>query len=82
MGRYAKAAERHVQSAQKQITENTTNPFLALQGLNNGNYHAALTDSLVIKLIRSFGLNADNDRRFFFERTGRLSHVIHRARVF
>ena len=82
MRRYAKTAERQVQSAQEQIVENATNPFAAWQGLNNGNYHAAMTDSLVIKLIRSFGLNTDNDRRFFFERTGRLSHVIHRARVF
>ena len=82
MRRYAKAAERQVQSAQEQIVENATNPFVAWQGLNNGVYWAALNDSLVIKLIRSFGLNADNDRRYFFERTGRLSHVIHRARVF
>ena len=82
MRRYAKAAERQVQSAQEQIVENATNPFAAWQGLNNGVYWAALNDSLVIKLIRSFGLNADNDRRYFFERTGRLSHVIHRARVF
>ena len=82
MGRFHRAAMRQMQSAQQQITENTTNPFLAWQGLNNGNYHAAMTDSLVIKLIRSFGLNADYDRRYFCERTGRLSHVIHRARVF
>ena len=76
-------AFRQVQSAQQQISA-ATYPFLAWQGLNNpnGNYLAAMTDSLIIKLIRSFGMHNDHDRRFFFERTGRLSHVIHRARVF
>ena len=82
MGRFHSQAQQQVQSAQQQITENTTNPFLAWQGLQNGNYLAAMTDSLVIKLIRSFGMHIDNDRRYFFERTGRASHVIHRARVF
>ena len=85
MRRYAKAAERQVQSAQEQIHDENMTAWQAMaawRGLNNGNYHAAMTDSLVIKLIRSFGMHIDNDRRYVFERTGRCSHVLHRARVF
>ena len=74
----------HIHSAQQQLP-NTANPWAAWAALNetqNGNYHVMMTDAMNMQIIRSFGLNHDNDRRFFFERTGRLSHVIHRARVF
>ena len=85
MCRYVRTCQAAVQSAQEQLHDENMTAWQAMaawRGLNNGNYHAAMTDSLRIRLIRGFGLNADNDRRFFFERTGRLSHVIHRARVF
>ena len=56
MGRFHRQAQQQVQSAQEQLHD-TTDPRAAWRGLNNGNYHAAMTDSLVIKLIRVFGLN-------------------------
>ena len=47
-----------------------------------GTYQSMVKDALTIRLIRDFGMHVDNDRRFFFEHTGRLSFVIYRARVF
>ena len=82
LGRFHRALQQQWQSVQQQIGAATTNPFLAWKGLHNDIYAETMTDSLTIKMFRVFGLNSDSDRRYFFERTGRESHVIHRARVF
>ena len=75
--------QSHLESANFQLLD-TVNPHAAWAALHNqnGNYMTMLTDGLRTKSIRHFGMHTDADRRYFFERTGRLSHVIHRARVF
>ena len=82
LGRFHRQAQQQWQSVQQQIGAATTNPFLAWKGLHNDIYGETFQDSLTMTMFRVFGLNSDHDRRYFFERTGRESHVIHRARVF
>jgi len=83
MNRTHRQYTSHLESAHFQLLD-TVNPHAAWAALHNqnGNYMTMMTDGLRTKLIRGFGMHNDDDRRFFFERTGRLSHVIHRARVF
>jgi len=83
IGRTHRQYTSHLESAHFQLLD-TVNPHAAWAALHNqnGNYMTMMTDGLRTKLIRGFGMHNDDDRRFFFERTGRLSHVIHRARVF
>ena len=83
MNRSHRQYKEQLESANFQLLD-TVNPHAAWAALHNqnGNYMTMMTDGLRTKLIRGFGMHNDDDRRFFFERTGRLSHVIHRARVF
>ena len=83
MNRSYRQYKEQIESANFQLLD-TVNPHAAWAALHNqnGNYMTMMTDGLRTKLIRGFGMHNDDDRRFFFERTGRLSHVIHRARVF
>ena len=83
MNRSYRQYKEQLESANFQLLD-TVNPHAAWAALHNqnGNYMTMMTDGLRTKLIRGFGMHNDDDRRFFFERTGRLSHVIHRARVF
>ena len=75
---------RLLQSAVTQIPNTFHAGPTAFNALSNphGTYQLMVKDALHIRLIRDFGMHVDNDRRFFFEHTGRLSFVIYRARVF
>ena len=83
MTRTYRQYKEQIESANFQLLD-TVNPHAAWAALHNqnGNYMTMLTDGLRTQSIRHLGMHNDDDRRYFFERTGRLSHVIHRARVF
>ena len=84
MHRTHQEGRRMVEGAATQIPHTFHAGPTAANALSNPNglYQSMLKDAMHIRLIRDFGMHVDNDRRFFFEHTGRLSFVIYRARVF